>query len=75
MSAQDQLKKYAIKSGHIEYELTGSTTGTKTVWWDNYGDKLFEETKSRLPQLEWLVAGSLQVPLVIVKHSYLSSRI
>lgn len=35
--AQQQGKYYFVKSGHIEYALGGNTTGTKTVWFDNYG--------------------------------------
>ncbi|MDP2721408.1 MAG: hypothetical protein Q8O72_01520 [Bacteroidales bacterium] len=39
--------KYTIKSGHIEYKLTGNTTGTKSVWFDDYGDKSFVRTKAK----------------------------
>nr|WP_321408545.1 hypothetical protein [uncultured Carboxylicivirga sp.] len=46
MNAQIDPEKYAVKSGHVEYTLSGNTTGTKTIWWDNYGDKTYEETKS-----------------------------
>lgn len=47
LKAQDnEAKIYLIKSGYIEYELTGSTTGTKTIWWDNYGEWSYEEEKS-----------------------------
>lgn len=35
--AQQQGKYYFVKSGHIEYTLGGNTTGTKSVWFDNYG--------------------------------------
>ena len=41
-----QAKKYAIKSGYVKYKLTGSTTGTKEVWWDDYGQKSCELEKS-----------------------------
>lgn len=37
VSAQSQKQVYSIKSGYVEYELTGSTVGTKKLWWDNYG--------------------------------------
>ncbi len=32
-----QEKYFFVKSGHIEYKLGGNTTGTKSVWFDNYG--------------------------------------
>lgn len=41
-----EAKKYAVKSGYIKYELTGNTTGTKELWWDNYGTKSCEVEKS-----------------------------
>lgn len=46
--AQENGKYIFIKSGHIEYELTGNTTGTKTVWFDEYGMKMYSllDTKS-----------------------------
>lgn len=37
---------YLVKSGYVEYELTGSTKGIKKVWWDDYGDKERVEIKS-----------------------------
>lgn len=39
--AQQQGKYIFMKSGHIEYELTGNTTGTKSVWFDDYGMKMY----------------------------------
>lgn len=35
--AQQHGKYFFVKSGHIEYALGGNTTGTKSVWFDNYG--------------------------------------
>lgn len=46
INAQNSKGMYAIKSGYIKYELTGSTTGTKELWWDNYGKKNCELIKS-----------------------------
>ncbi len=47
ISAQHQdAKHYAIKSGFIKYELTGSIKGTKLLYWDNYGEKTREEIES-----------------------------
>ena len=45
-NSQNKADQYLIKSGYIEYELTGSTKGTKKIWWDEYGDKERIETKS-----------------------------
>lgn len=39
-------KRYQIKSGYLEYQYTGSITGTKTLWFDDYGTKYREETKT-----------------------------
>lgn len=38
--------RFLVKSGYIEYELTGSTQGYKKIWWDDHGDKEYEEIKS-----------------------------
>lgn len=45
--AQEQGKYFFTKSGHVEYELTGNTTGKKTIWFDDFGIKtstLYEGT-------------------------------
>lgn len=44
--AQQKSHQYAIKSGYVEYKLEGSTTGTKKIWWDNFGEKSKTEIKS-----------------------------
>ncbi len=44
--AQSQGKYFFIKSGHIEYVLGGNTTGTKTVWFDDYGMLMYTLTES-----------------------------
>jgi hypothetical protein len=36
---QKHGKYFFTKSGHIEYELTGSTTGKKNIWFDDFGIK------------------------------------
>ncbi|WP_346854455.1 hypothetical protein [uncultured Draconibacterium sp.] len=41
-----EAKRYALKSGYIKYELSGSTKGTKELWWDDYGRKTCEVEKS-----------------------------
>jgi len=40
----EQPRRYALKSAHIVYELTGNVSGEKQVWFDDYGMKYFEET-------------------------------
>jgi hypothetical protein len=42
----EDAKVYLVKSGHVEYELTGNVTGTRSVWWDNYGEWSYEEEKT-----------------------------
>ncbi len=47
ISAQkNELKRFTIKSGFVTYTLTGTTTGTRTIYWDDYGDKSREELNS-----------------------------
>ncbi len=41
-----EAKTYAVKSGYIKYQLTGNTTGTKELWWDDYGRKTCETEQS-----------------------------
>jgi hypothetical protein len=41
-----EAKTYAVKSGYIKYELSGNTTGTKELWWDDYGRKTCETEQS-----------------------------
>jgi hypothetical protein len=39
-------QQYAVKSGYVEYKLTGNTTGTKKIWWNNYGVNSYTKTES-----------------------------
>ncbi len=39
-------RRFEIKSGHIEYELTGNATGTRTIWFDNYGALYYEQNRT-----------------------------
>jgi len=41
-----KAKRYALKSGYLKMELSGNTTGTKEIWWDNYGTKFCELEKA-----------------------------
>lgn len=45
-TAQQQGKYFFLKSGHIEYVLGGNSTGTKSVWFDNYGMLMYTLTES-----------------------------
>ena len=47
-STSDFQKRYGIKSGVIEYIITGSQEGTKTLYFDNWGMKQAEYTRSIL---------------------------
>ncbi len=44
--AQQKASRFAVKSGYVEYKLTGNTKGTKTYYFDDYGDKTREHEKS-----------------------------
>lgn len=50
ITANSQVTKeiYGIKSGYVEYELSGNATGTKRLWWDDYGAKTRTEIESKL---------------------------
>ncbi len=45
--AQQKGHRFAIKSGYVKYKLTGNTTGTKELWWDDYGAKTYELEQSK----------------------------
>lgn len=42
----DYQKRFQVKSGHVEYKLSGMTVGTKSLWWDDFGEKYREEINS-----------------------------
>lgn len=46
LNAQQSSKRYAIKSGKIEYKLTGNTSGTRTIYFSDYGNKNYEHEKT-----------------------------
>lgn len=46
LSTPINAQQFAVKSGYVAYNLTGSTTGTKKIWWDNYGVNSYTETES-----------------------------
>jgi len=46
LQAQNQAKKFSVRSGKIEMKLSGSTQGTKTIYFDDYGNKYYEHEKS-----------------------------
>ncbi len=46
-SATEKANRFAIKSGYVKYSLQGNTTGSKTVYWDNYGENTRTEINSK----------------------------
>jgi len=38
---------YGVKSGKIEFELSGNSSGTKTIWFDDFGNKKRTEVNSQ----------------------------
>ncbi len=59
-------KRFQVKSGHVEYRLSGNTTGTKSLWWDNYGERYREEINTEEivksgRRIETVVNNSLSV--------------
>jgi len=50
ISAQD-FKRYQFKSGKVQYESTGSMSGTETMYFDNYGMLEVKETKATLEMM------------------------
>lgn len=36
-------RRFQVKSGHVEYKLSGSLSGTKSLWFDDFGAKYREE--------------------------------
>ena len=43
---QQQGKYFFVKSGHIEYTLGGNWSGTKSIWFDDYGMLMRTHTQS-----------------------------
>ena len=40
-------RSFGVKSGHVEYRLTGELSGTKSLWWDDWGAKYREEIDTK----------------------------
>jgi len=47
VSAAEKASQFAVKSGSIKYELSGNTTGSKFLCWDNYGESTRTEVNSK----------------------------
>ncbi len=47
LQAQKKAHRFAVKSGYVKYKLTGNITGTKELWWDDYGQKTRELEQSK----------------------------
>ena len=46
VNAQQNANRFALKSGYVEYKISGNSEGLKKVWWDDYGQKSYVEQKS-----------------------------
>lgn len=44
--AQMKKSQYLVKSGYVEYNLTGDAKGSRKMWWDNWGQRTRTEEKS-----------------------------
>lgn len=40
-------RSFGVKSGHVEYRLTGELSGKKSLWWDDWGAKYREEVDTK----------------------------
>jgi len=45
------VKRYQIKSGIVEYTLSGTRTGTETIYFDNWGMREAKYTKSEMSMM------------------------
>ena len=59
-ASSDAQKRYGIKSAVVEYIITGSQEGTKTLYFDNWGMRQAEYTRSVLS------VGGFSKPINIV---------
>lgn len=62
-------KKYSIKSGKVEYLISGSTRGTQTLYWDNYGYKELLVEKSQT-EIMGQISQGYQSTLVLGSNIY-----
>ena len=46
VQAQNKVKQYAVKSGKVVLKLSGSSTGTRTIYFKDYGNMHYEHEKS-----------------------------
>ena len=66
-------KIYGIKSGIIEYEITGSQSGTKKVYFDDWGRKQAEYTNSTIKVGKYTKHSNLLKINVVTPELYLST--
>jgi hypothetical protein len=76
-SAQQKTQQYTIKSGYVEYTLSGNTTGTKKIWWDNFGEKTRTETRSKTVTKMFGIKNIDEVHTIeiLVKDKYWSANL
>jgi len=50
VDADNIPKKYLVRSGMIEYQLSGVQTGTRTLYWDDWGFRqaIYEDSKTEV---------------------------
>lgn len=50
-----KFKRYGIKSGIVEYESTGSVTGTTILYFDDWGNKEAKFEKTEIKMMAFLL--------------------
>lgn len=45
------VKHYQVKSGMVEYALTGTRSGTETLYWDDWGEREARYTKASISMM------------------------
>jgi len=65
-----ETKRYEIKSGVIEYKLDGRDVGTRTLYFDDYGQKEMTLTDSYLVMDGRALPRRLLMHLIVDNYSY-----
>lgn len=71
--ASDEFRRFPVKSGHIEYDLSGGTSGRKIVYFDEYGDlyyELLEQTTSMTWGKNVTTEETISLTIRDNKHTY-----
>lgn len=51
VAADQAAKKYTVKQGMIQYQISGLENGTETLWWEDYGKK---EARERVTEVKMM---------------------